>query len=640
MRVPESSQKLVANPKTLLPKSRDFTASPLLKYNPFTISPLQAPGSRIKRLAKSALEERGPEGVTSGLRLAANGDLQHAERDLLSLFRSLGMSMEVRISQYRFGLTVLPHMKVRDWWSYLLKKRSPLVLGGFERHQPEAELAMECFWQNLRGCMPDHSLYSTHNDRLEDCVPFLLFLDEGTGLRKSGVLVVSMQPIVGKGTASKFLSEMHNSARELDRAGLKQLMSECQEHNAAGRTYDSRFLYTVLPKKTYHKTGNLTKLLDKLADECIDVMRNGLQVGSKVYYPVCLGVKGDAPMLMRVGNMTRGFTHMGAGRGCCFECQAGEPGFHFEDTTLSPDWESSVHTVRPYTDPSPLLRIPAWRVPEQFFRRDPFHTFKQSIGCSFLSSSIVLLTCDFGYFHVPGSSDAVAELLGRAYADFAHWTKKEWHGKTMQSLKMFTKDLFHWSRKDAFPAGRFKGGDCMLMLRWLQHLLTHGFVSQSSDPPCRQGPSPVLTPMEIWHKPFLESMLEACEAGLRFFHLMHRNGIWHNRELTHEMGLCAAKFTSSFSRLAQLCHGRQLPRFHLVPSLHAMHHFFLDSKHFLERRPRQTYCLSAAVSGCEADEDFVGKVARLTRKVHARSTAQRTLERYCVKMWCETQNLR
>ena len=152
-------------------------------------------------------------------------------------------------------------------------------------------------------------------------------------------------------------------------------------------------------------------------------------------------------------------------------------------------------------------------MPEKFFKRDPFHTFKQAIGCSFLSSSIVLL-CELGYF--PGDSEAVPEQLSRAYADFAFWCKNEWAGRTMQSLKTFTKELLHWPRRDCYPSGRFRGGDCMLMCRWLQHAMLHGFVLQTLATPRRQGQSPIAFPLEVWHKPMLQAILKACGGGINF----------------------------------------------------------------------------------------------------------------------------
>ena len=209
---------------------------------------LEAPAAKMRRLAKSALEETGGAELSPALQAVAKGSLEHAERDLLRLFRSRGMSLDVRISAYDFhpGMHV-PHLKVKHWFKHLLRERSELVFGGFSKG-PEAKLAMMTFWQNLRGCMPDHSIFRTHRDRLQNCLPFYLFLDEGVGLRKSGVLVISMQCVLGCETAKNFTAalqraQQRNPDLEMDAVAVKKLMTESQAHNAAGRTDSFTRLY-------------------------------------------------------------------------------------------------------------------------------------------------------------------------------------------------------------------------------------------------------------------------------------------------------------------------------------------------------------------------------------------------------------
>ena len=597
----------------------------------------KAPASRMKRLAMSAVQELPKHLVSAGLESAGKQSrLEHAERDLIRLFASLGMSCPLVLSTYQFGQHSVPHVKLHSWFSVLLKERSDLLFGGFRKDQQEAQLALQTFWLHYKATAPDHTVYRSHSDRLSNCLPYYLFFDEGVGLRKSGVLVVSWEILLGLDTAKVFQENLSKAGRRPD---LTDVMTVSQCHNAKGRTWDTRFLYTVLPKKVYKAKGQgiLEKLLHKLALECVQMMQEGVSLGGRTFYPICLGVKGDAPMQAKLGAFTRNFQRMGRNKGCCFECKAGLDPYCFEDVRLAPAWEETIFAQRPYTNPSPLLQIPACpSAPEGFFKRDPFHVFKQSIGCTFLSSSIVLL-CEFGYF--PGESESVLEQLNRAYDDFALWVKVEWPGKSMQSLKAFTKDLFHWPRIAAFPAGRFKGSDAMLMMRWIEHAMLHGFVDMQAENPQRSGRSPLHVPLEPWHAEFMEQILKASSAGVRFFHLIHRGGLWLPRDVELEVGYCSAQFTQAFSRLAKLCSTRSMPRYHLVPSLHSFHHFWIDSKR-ATRDPSVKFCLSPNTSNCEANEDFVGKVARLTRKVHARSTAARTIQRYRIKLWCEWQGIR
>ena len=243
-----------------------------------------------------------------------------------------------------------------------------------------------------------------------------------------------------------------------------------------------------------------------------------------------------------------------------------------------------------------------------------------------------MLLGELGYW--PGQSESVDARLSRAYQDFAFFVKHEWPGKNMQSLKAFTKELFHWPRVTKYPGGRFKGGDCSLMLRWVHHLMLHGFLNCESVPLARSGQSPINAPLQGWHTQILHHILQAASSGVQFFQLLHRGELWLPRATMQEVGMHAAEFTGAFSVLAALCHAKGLPRYHLVPSLHAFHHFWIDSKR-ATADPEVQHCLTPNVANCEANEDFVGKIARLSRKVHARSTAHRTIERYLVKLWCE-----
>ena len=606
---------------------------------PSFICPSQAAATKMKRLMKSVLEDI-PEGshVSAALKSAANTkNMGNAERDLLKLFKSLDMSVDVPIDLHQFGFRFVAHVKLRSWLKFLLTYKSELLLGGFHRRQAEAELALGAFWSNFRAVFGQHEVFRTHADRLPQCVPYYLFFDEGVGLRKSAVLVISMQCVLGTGTAEKFLEavSLAQSSNEDCRVDTKLLMTQSQQHNSKGSTYNTRFLYSVLPKKFYRKNELLPKLLAQIAKDAIDVMQAGIQVRSETLYGICLGVKADAPMHSKLRNLTRSFAHMGQGHGVCYECCAGQPAFPFEDCRAAPKWEASIYTARPFRNLSPLLSIPGIPgVPEWLLKRDPFHTFKQNIGCHLIASSIVLIG-ELGYW--PGLSSNVDALLARAHEDFSHWCQYTWAGKSVAFLKAFTKEQLHFPKKDAYPSARFKGSDTMLLARWLLFAVRNGFFA---DDPFERGQSPLKAPLEAWHRPIFLEIEKGCKAGVQYFHLMHRSGVWLSRDVAREMGHCALLFVQAFSHLAKLCHERSMPRYHIVPSLHAMCHFYMDMKKALAIRPMSHFLLSPAVTNCEQDEDFVGKIARLTRKVHARTTTERTLQRYLVKLHCEWNHIR
>ena len=133
---------------------------------------------------------------------------------------------------------------------FLLEKRPGFLLGGFEREDVNASLLMRTFWENLRQSWPDHEVYQMHPDSLDKAIPFLLHLDEGTGLRKSSVLVVSAQCVWGRETSQRFYELYAGSSERSDEA-VADMMSEAQMHNHKGSTYKTRYLFTLQPKKSY-----------------------------------------------------------------------------------------------------------------------------------------------------------------------------------------------------------------------------------------------------------------------------------------------------------------------------------------------------------------------------------------------------
>ena len=319
------------------------------------------------------------------------------------------------------------------------------------------------------------------------------------------------------------------------------------------------------------------------------------------------------------------------GKGICPECLAGEDSLPFEDFKWNPCWFPSEGLRDPWdnNNRSPLLEIPGHDGRQQeLFRKDPFHIFKQTVGGHWVASCIVLLA-DFGYWSSIGQSNQADVILEAAYQDFNFFMKKERQGHQVANIKNFTKALLHWPRIKVFPCGRFKGSDCMLMIRWFVRLMQRGrFVNDTN---ARQGTSLAEQPLDAWHKPFLQQILLGSTAAINFFHILHTEGVWLSRKQTQVLAGHCFQFTTSYSLLARMCHARGLRRFMLEPSLHYFHHYAVDLTACLEKQHEKI--MSPNQDNCECDEDFVGRISRLSRAVHASTTTQRTLERYKIKVF-------
>ena len=466
---------------------------------------------------------------------------------------------------------------------------------------------------------------------LERCVPFFLHLDEGTGLRKSAVLIYSAQTIFGAETAKRFEEFFQGNVRR-DHNAAFETMSRAQFHSARGSTYKSRYLFTCLPKRWYSKKNarNYDRVLQILADECLDLFAEGLQIAGETFFFICLGLKADQPAQAKAGKFCRSFANMGRNKGCCFECLAGLDQYPFEEVCERPRFLRTIDTVVPWDphNPSPLLSIPHRTYQSAtFFKRDPFHLYKQSIGGHYVASSIVLLM-DFGFFNVPGAGNSVEALFERASFDFAYWARTEWRGAVRPHMKHFTRQLFHYMKTTKYPFLRCKGSDMMLLTRWIRYILERGVIFEGDL--LRSGQS-LLATCRPDQRPLLQAMHAAASGALTFFSILHGQGLWLHQSHSAEMAASCLRFCKAYTALAVDCHGLRLTRFHFEPSLHGFLHFFFD----LQGRSGST--LNPAIASCEADEDYVGKIARLARCVHAGTTTIRVIERLLIKTYFELE---
>ena len=239
--------------------------------------------------------------------------MRNAERDLHRLFRQAGLAEPLPLSTLRFGLLHIHYISLtRAWFPHLLTKRPSFLLGGFDALECSSKLLLESFWRSLQQTAGDHEVFTLHPHRLQQCVPYYLHMDEGTGLRKSAVMIISGQAVFGQETRERFkrmLAEENGRSEE----DMRDRMTRAQFHNARGCTYKSRMLYTILPKRWY--TGVhapvFPKFLSVLSDECQRLTREGIDINGCRYFPVCLGVKADAPQLVKTGYLTRSFQNLG-----------------------------------------------------------------------------------------------------------------------------------------------------------------------------------------------------------------------------------------------------------------------------------------------------------------------------------------
>ena len=85
-----------------------------------------------------------------------------------------------------------------------------------------------------------------------------------------------------------------------------------------------------------------------------------------------------------------------------------------------------------------------------------------------------------------------------------------------------------------------------------------------------------------------------------------------------------------YRELAELTFAEGRAMFPLLPKAHAFEHMVLRM-----RRDAMLYGISSnpLVVGCQADEDLVGRISRLSRQVSIRVVIAKTLQRYLIQAY-------
>ena len=297
----------------------------------------------------------------------------------------------------------------------------------------------------------------------------------------------------------------------------------------------------------------------------------------------------------------------------------------WEDVSLNPSWVPSIGCSRPWNpeDPSSLLRVPYTRAaPEQLYQPDVFHTIKLGIARHFGASFIVVM-CQWGYFY--GDSNSFPDLLSRCYADFRDACSAM---HLCPNVKHFTRDGLHFKKHASWPFGGWKGSDSLLILRWFVKLLREGRSQQGQGRLLRQN-SLLQHPLDPAHLPVLKAVHDGSCAILSLFQVLHKGGVWLGTAEARRAKDAVDLFCCSYMFLASFFYQQGLMRFHLEPTLHAMKHFSVRIGEQLDAE--NTRVLNPNIFNCEMSEDFVGQVARVSRRVAARNCGLRTLQRFLIK---------
>ena len=555
----------------------------------------------------------------------------NAERDLHNHFRRVGLSLNVPIHKLKHtlsdgGHTVTEYINPSDWMKLLVKQYPCLIAGGSK----PLEQQLEGFWELYRFHPPGHPIFQDHAQHLGKVIPLCFWGDEGRGPRRSHYLEGTIECPLGL-WEQNLDCDCHDCLKTLPTSWLPIEPRHVQSNshlnsvdkiatNYTGHSYLNRYYLFGLAGFMYANEPDIVRNhLERVADDLTSLYNSGFKGRDEhdVFYGALIGSKGDLKFQAQtIASMTRSYANMSTKNEyrMCSLCRAGDPDCPMEDVGLEPVWQRTLFFERPWQSDNepPFTRIPYDRsCPEQLYKLDFFHCFKVGLGRDLVGSTLLWL-CHLKCFDLPGESENIDERLTRAHCQFKLWAQTEGYSPALRS---FTKSYMNAKTYSDAAWSNSKGSDTMILLKWLRFLL--GLFLRD--------PSDELQP----HAQQLQLLRDVINNSLQMCDLLYSHNIAVPRVCARRLYLHIMVVIRGYKRIAGYCKQQHLPGYRLKPKLHALAHIALDIRQSLKTStPR---IINPLVWACEMNEDHIGHVARLSRKLNTRTLGHRLAQRYLLK---------
>lgn len=598
--------------------------------------PPQVPAASLRHWSKDARASRGES--------ALPGSVSNACRNAHANVTRWGLTWKVPMSHLKTdfdGESVqVPYLSPKDFLGFLLVNAPDLLWGGASDIS-QATANLESFWSAYKGIDPGHVMFQRGDSPRSpgNTLPFAFHGDEGRGAKKGNTCVISMESVLGLPDTSRATSVMTDASFckhcELSvevatlfntTAGKMEVKNRvsplppcgCQVHNLKGHSYLTKYVLCVLPNKFYKETDLLDQFMELFSGIFKDLFENGIVINQKRWYVSIVGLKGDLKWFEKIGKLHRCFNkQIGVNLQCCHECGAGGINMPWEDGNHFPCWSNSLFPSRPWRDTEvpAIAQIPHHdREPERMLKRDLFHVSKVGVIRDFLASSLILMF-HLGYFIEPrqrGVSNSRESLLQRAHHHFKWYCKCNHKSPGLHS---FTKVFFNAVYQSDYPWVNTKGSDSTIMVGWIR-VLVKGFLNDILDED---------------HREVLESVLLAANSIEGWQSLVYNHGLWLNRHCAAVLYDHFHTFIAEYDKLAfWSLYSFRITTFAKKGKLHQMMHFKYEILEHLQD-PSVKWILNPLAFACEANEDVVGRISRLSRRVSPQIPVKRKLQLYLMK---------
>ena len=537
----------------------------------------------------------------------------------------------------------IPHIKLFDFATVLLKRHPKLLFGGLPLGDDSRQVC-KSFWEKFQLYQPEHALYETYTtpDEWQYVLPIMVHGDKGRGRAKLPVLVLSFESCFGLLDKVRQAGPGHATAGvhggrlawhcgkrkrsqcpDLDEPGDLAEACElhesckCQEplkmlHNGRGHSFLTKFLVAAIPHKVFSTHPEVfPALLHELKDNLIRLFTTGVDHDGHNYKFALVGVKGDLEFHHEAAVFKHCYLNVGVRNDLlmCPECSAGDAAHPYTDFRDNPAWLATCHQSTPWLSTPPLSLVPFSSTrPATLYRRDCFHNLKYGLFKD-VGACMLIELCTMGLFDTDSpESQSLPKRLQRAYSYFRLWLLTE---KKHCTLRKFTLANLHRTRANNFPFLGGKGADSVLLFMFFDFFLPLGMQNQQPETVA-----------------LLKAMLETVRGGLNFVGVHHSHGLFLSEYCAEFLFQSGLRFLRGYGYLADRSIRAGKRHYSLRPKLHYFHHTLMDLKAQLSAGHK--HILNPIFAGCEANEDFIGRVSRLARKVSPKIAMQRTLDRYLV----------
>ena len=522
------------------------------------------------------------------------------------------------------------HVRPQSWISHLVAE-DPRLLGGVNGNLQEN---CSSFWQMYRLQHGTHAVFQEHGDNLSRVLPIFLHGDEGRGKRKTGYMVLSFETPFGSTAHSN--RACHCAQFMQDRPHLPTfgtcnpelvdpaVVACCRKMytNYKGHSYLSRFLLFGLGKTVYKDNPHvITTLMETAARDFTELFYQGISFEGKQIYGAVVGTKGDLDFHTIYYSLNRSYSKVmvrgGAGY-ICHLCHAASGSFDptdacpsFEDFSESPQWRHTLHATRPWAAEPALAGIPfdSSGILERALVPDTLHVIKLGLARDLIGGCVILLMRK-KFFDHEGSTRNLDDRLARAYSMFLLYTQVT---KQRPALRGFTRQFFHYKSQSTAPYTNSKASDSIILLRWLVW-----FLKLNLSQPAVPGFSKLLRSMPV-----------VCEAVLDLFQIIHSHNLFLERPCAARLYVVMMRILRGYKSLGRQALGMFVHAFLLKPKAHSLHHLAYSIRSWLETGA--PLVLNPEATSCETNEDFVGRVSRLARRVGSMLVDRRVLQRVFLK---------